>query len=64
MPVRICHAQTGTRCPQRLEYGGGPQGHFMWHKGDQQLSGLMKSISPFSGCSKMGIQPLQHILES
>lgn len=35
---------------------------FMWHKTNQGLSRLMKSISPFLGCSKTGIQPFLHIL--
>ena len=63
VPVCICHAHTATRHQWRLECGG-RWGCFMWQKSNQQLSGLMKSISPFSGCSKMGIQPLQHVLES
>lgn len=62
-PSCICHAYTGTRRQRRPECGG-PQGCSVWHKSNQWLSGLMKSILPFSDCSKMRIQPLQHILES
>lgn len=49
----ICHAHKGTTA-SRGQTVGSHGGYFTWHRSNQGLSRLMKSISSFSGCSKMG----------